>query len=389
MKRVIWIVLDSVGIGAMPDASQYGDEAANTLGHVYEKCKGLTINHVVELGLGNIEGVNILPKCSSPKGTFGRLAELSKGKDTTTGHWEMIGIHTEVPFPTYPNGFPNQIITAFEEGIKTRILGNYPASGTAIIEELGKEHMQTGYPIVYTSADSVFQIAAHEDIIPVERLYEMCETARKMLVGEHEVSRVIARPFGGTPGAFSRTANRKDFAVAPPEPNLLTHCKAHGVPVIAIGKIEDIFAGQGITEAIHTKSNDEGIDVTLECMRKHTDGIIFTNLVDFDMKWGHRNDYLSYGKGLEAFDERLPEIIRLMSEEDILFITADHGCDPTTPGTDHTREYVPFIAAGKKIRAGYNLGTRSSFADIGQTICEIFDMEALSIGASFLREMLL
>lgn len=388
MKRVIWIVLDSVGIGAMPDAHEYGDQEANTLAHVYAKNEGLNIDHMVKLGLGNIDGVETLPQDPSPKGAFGRLSELSKGKDTTTGHWEMVGIHTPVPFPTYPEGFPKEIVEAFEESIKTSILGNYPASGTEIIEKLGKEHMETGYPIVYTSADSVFQIAAHEEIIPLEKLYEMCQIARDLLVGEHEVSRVIARPFAGMPGQFVRTSNRRDFAIAPPTPNLLTYAETHQVPVIAVGKIEDIFAKQGITEALHTKSNSEGIDVTLECMKKYPKGIIFTNLVDFDMKWGHRNDYINYGKGIEAFDERLPEIIGAMTQEDILIITADHGCDPTLAGTDHTREYVPLLVFGEAVKASVNLKTRDSFADIGQTLCELFEMPDLAIGTSFLKEIL-
>jgi phosphopentomutase len=388
MKRVIWIVLDSVGIGAMPDSMEYGDSDVNTLSHVYSQCQGLNINHMVELGLGNIDGITVLPKKQLPRGSYGRLAESSKGKDTTTGHWEMVGIYTEVPFPTYPNGFPKEIIEAFENKIGTHVIGNYPASGTAIIEELGREHMKTGYPIVYTSADSVFQIAAHEEIIPLERLYEICEIARNMLVGEHEVSRVIARPFTGEAGQFTRTSNRRDFAVTPPEPNLLTYCKSSGIPVIAVGKIEDIFAKQGITEAIHTKNNLEGIHTTIKCMDEYKEGIIFTNLVDFDMKWGHRNDFINYGKGLEEFDSKLPEIINAMTLEDILFITADHGCDPTTKGTDHTREYVPLIIYGSQIREGNNLGTRSSFADIGQTLCELFELPDLAIGTSFLKEIL-
>ncbi|WP_069997608.1 phosphopentomutase [Cellulosilyticum sp. I15G10I2] len=388
MKRVIWIVLDSVGIGAMPDAYQYGDEAANTLSHVYANCGGLDIKHMIELGLGNIDGIELLPNHIAPKGAFGRLAELSKGKDTTTGHWEMIGIYTKEPFPTYPNGFPKTLINTFENKIKGGIIGNYPASGTQIIEQLGEEHMRTGHPIVYTSADSVFQIAAHEEIIPLERLYEICEIARQMLVGEHEVSRVIARPFVGEPGQFVRTSNRRDFAVTPPVPNLLTYCQKDNIPVIAIGKIEDIFAKQGISQAIHTISNEDGIDTTVECMRRYKEGIIFTNLVDFDMKWGHRNDYRSYGQGLEEFDRRLPEILNLMTQEDILIITADHGCDPTTKGSDHTREYVPLIVVGEKIKAGFNLNTRSSFADIGQTLCELFGMKDLEIGTSFLKEIL-
>lgn len=388
MKRVIWIVLDSVGIGAMPDAWEYGDEGANTLSNVYAKSEGLQLDHMIALGLGNIDEVKILPKADHPTASFGRLAELSKGKDTTTGHWEMIGIHTKTPLPTYPNGFPKEIIEAFESQIKTKILGNCVASGTTIIEELGKKHMQTGYPIVYTSADSVFQIAAHEEIIPLDRLYEMCRIARELLTGAHEVSRVIARPFIGEAGNFTRTTSRKDFAILPPKPNLLTYCQSHQVPVIAIGKIEDIFAKQGITTAFHTKNNLDGIHTTIECIKQYKEGIIFTNLVDFDMKWGHRNDYLNYGKALEEFDSLLPSIIKDMTKEDLLIITADHGCDPTTEGTDHTREYVPLIVYGETVKRNNNLGTRESFADIGQTLCELFNMPKLTIGTSFLDKIL-
>lgn len=387
MKRAIWIVLDSVGMGAMPDSKQYGDHDVNTIAHVYEHCNGLEISHMINYGLGNIEGMKSLPTCETPKGCFARMSELSKGKDTTTGHWEMVGIYTEVPFPTYPNGFPKEIMDAFEAKIGTKTLGNCTASGTAIIEELGKEHVETGYPIIYTSADSVFQIAAHESVIPLEKLYEMCEIARALLRGKHEVARVIARPFTGEVGQFTRTANRRDYAVCPPKPNLLSYCEEKGVPVIAIGKIEDIFNGQGISTAIHTKDNNDGIAVTLECMAKHETGLIFTNLVDFDMKWGHRNDPLSYGKGLEAFDKALPQIVEALQDDDILIITADHGCDPTAPGTDHTREYVPLLVIGKGIKEGVNLGTRNSFADIGQTLCELFNLPQLKIGESFLKEI--
>lgn len=388
MKRVIWIVLDSVGIGAMPDAAVYGDGEVNTLSHVYAACNGLNLTHMTALGLGNIEGISLLPKKNFPTASYGRLEELSKGKDTTTGHWEMVGIYTEVPFPTYPNGFPKEVIQAFENQIGCKVLGNCPASGTAIIEELGEEHLKMGGPIVYTSADSVFQIAAHEEIVPLEQLYEMCEIARALLKGDHEVSRVIARPFVGEPGHFTRTANRRDYAVTPPKPNLLTNCEAAGVPVIAVGKIEDIFAKQGITEAMHTKNNLDGIETTLNCMKQYSEGIIFTNLVDFDMKWGHRNDFMNYGKGLEAFDSELPRIIEAMTKEDLLIITADHGCDPTTPGTDHTREYVPLLVYGEKVKPGNDLKTRASFADIGQTISEIFGLPSLRIGTSFLKDVL-
>ena len=385
MKRAIWIVLDSVGIGAMPDAHVFGDDAVNTLSHTYTHCNGLNLENMVQYGLGNIDGIEVLPKTDEPQGAFARLGELSKGKDTTTGHWEMVGIYTKEAFPTYPNGFPVEIMQPFETQIGRGTLGNCTASGTAILEELGQEHIQTGCPIIYTSADSVFQIAAHEEVIPLEELYKMCEIARNILVGKHEVARVIARPFLGKPGSFVRTANRRDYAIMPPTPNLLTLCEDKGVPVYAVGKIEDIFNGQGVTEAIHTKDNMDGVDVTLEFMSKYKEGLIFTNLVDFDMKWGHRRDVKGYGEGLEAFDKRLEDIRAAMTEDDILIITADHGCDPTAPGTDHTREYVPLLVIGDKVKPGTNMGTRESFADIGQTLCEIFGLPALPIGTSFLN----
>ena len=384
MKRAIWIVLDSVGMGAMPDSEQYGDKDVNTLAHAYDFSNGLDLKNMISYGLGNIEGMKSLPKTEAPKGNFARLGELSKGKDTTTGHWEMIGVLTEVPFPTYPNGFPKEVMDAFEEAIGTKTLGNCTASGTAIIEELGEEHVKTGYPIIYTSADSVFQIAAHEEVIPLEKLYEMCEIARKILAGKHEVARVIARPFVGTTGQFARTPNRRDYAISPPTPNLLTYCEEAQVPVIAVGKIEDIFNKQGVSVAIHTKDNADGIKTTLECMDKYPEGLIFTNLVDFDMKWGHRRDAASYGKGLEAFDAALPQIVSAMKEDDLLIITADHGCDPTAPGTDHTREYVPLLVMGKQMKEGVDLGTRKSFADIGETLCKYFGLPDLKIGESFL-----
>ncbi len=385
MKRAIWIVLDSVGIGAMPDSNAFGDGAVNTLSHTYTHCKSLDLTNMINFGLGNIDGIEVLPKSENPQGAFARLGELSQGKDTTTGHWEMVGVYTKEAFPTYPNGFPEEIMKPFEEQIGRGTLGNCPASGTAILEELGEEHMRTGFPIIYTSADSVFQIAAHEEVISVEELYKMCEIARNLLTGKHEVARVIARPFLGTPGNFVRTANRHDYAVMPPTPNLLSYCEEKGVPVYAVGKIEDIFNGQGITEAIHTKDNMNGVDVTLEFMRKYSEGLIFTNLVDFDMKWGHRRDPQSYGAGLEAFDKRLKDITDAMTEDDLLIITADHGCDPTAPGSDHTREYVPLLVIGDKVKKGVNLGTRNSFADIGQTLCEMFDLPKLPIGTSFLQ----
>jgi phosphopentomutase len=342
---------------------------------------------MVKLGLGNIENIKGVEKSDSPTGCYARFREASNGKDTTTGHWEMGGVVSEVAFPTYPNGFPSDVIEKFEKLTGRKVIGNKPASGTAILDELGEEQMKTGNAIVYTSADSVFQIAAHEEIIPLEELYKMCEIAREMLAGEHGVARVIARPYVGEPGNFSRTPNRRDFSLIPPYDTVLNKIKNTGLDVIGVGKIEDIFCGQGITEAIHTKDNMDGVDKTLDYMKKDNKGLIFTNLVDFDMKWGHRNDFKSYAKGLEEFDLRLKEIIEAMKESDVLFITADHGCDPTMPGTDHSREHVPFLAYGKCLKENVNLGTRNSFADMGQTVAEILKVEKIKNGESFLKEI--
>lgn len=384
MARVIWIVLDSVGVGEMPDAHLYGDVGANTIGNISKKLGGLKMPHMQSLGLGNIEGLKGIDPISSPKGSFARVAELSKGKDTTTGHWEMVGVHTKNGFPTYPQGFPEDVMKAFEAKIGRESLANYPSSGTEIIEKLGQEHMETGKPIVYTSADSVFQVAAHEEIIPIDELYDICLAAREILTGQHAVARVIARPFEGDAGNFTRTSNRRDFASPPPHKTTLDYAKEAGLDVIGIGKIEDIFAGCGITKAIHTDGNMNGIDLTIDQIKQESTGIIFTNLIDFDMKWGHRNDYVNYGKALEEFDTRVPEILSSMKNDDILIITADHGCDPTFPGTDHTREYVPLIVYGNNIKENINMKTRSSFADMGQTVCEIFGLPKLPIGKSFL-----
>ncbi len=389
INRVIWVVLDSVGMGAMPDAARFGDEGVNTIAHVCEANGGLDIPNMVKLGYGNIDGMVGVDKCDAPLGCYARVAEISNGKDTTTGHWEMVGIETKTPFPVYPDGFPNEIIDEFCKkcGIDG-VLCNAPASGTTIIAELGEEHMKTGWPIIYTSADSVFQIAAHEEVIPLPRLYEMCRVAREILVGENQVARVIARPFVGENGQFTRTANRRDFSIEPDENNLLMRLKEKGENVIGVGKIEDIFCGCGITEAIHTKDNMDGVDVTLDCMDKYDRGLIFTNLVEFDSKWGHRNDPIGYARGLEEWDARLPEIMNKMTEKDLLIITADHGCDPVTPGTDHTREYVPLIFYGKGIKRNVNLGTVKSFASIGQTVARIFGAGELAIGTDLLDEII-
>lgn len=387
IDRVIWIVLDSVGMGALPDAHKYGDENSNTIGNISKAVGGLNLPNMERLGLGNIEGMVGVNRVENPVGCYARFSELSNGKDTTTGHWEMVGINSEQPFPTYPNGFPKDLVEAFENAVGRKILGNKTASGTAILDELGEEHMKTGKLIVYTSADSVFQIAAHEEIVPLEELYKICETARNMLVGEHAVARVIARPFVGEPGNFTRTPNRRDFSLVPPYNTVLDNLKSSNFNVMAVGKIEDIFSGKGVTEAVHTKDNMDGVDKTLDYMKEDKKGLIFTNLVDFDMKWGHRNDVEAYAKGLEAFDKRLPDIIGAMKDTDILFITADHGCDPTTPGTDHSREYVPFLVYGKALKENINLGTRKTFADMGQTIAEIFSVEPIRVGESFLKEI--
>lgn len=388
IDRVIWIVLDSVGMGALPDAEKYGDVGSNTIGNISRALGGLKLPNMEKIGLGNIDGIKGVTKVESPTGCYARFEEMSDGKDTTTGHWEMGGIYSENPFPTYRNGFPKEVVEAFESAIGRKIVGNKPASGTAIIEELGEEHVNTGNPIVYTSADSVFQIAAHEEIIPIEELYKMCEIARNILKGEHAVARVIARPFIGEVGKFTRTANRRDFSLIPPHDTVLDILKKNNLNVMAVGKIEDIFSGRGVTEAVHTKDNMDGVDQTLNYMKEDKKGLIFTNLVDFDMKWGHRNDVQAYGKGLEAFDERLYEIIEAMKETDVLFITADHGCDPTMPGTDHSREYVPFLAYGKALKNNVNLGTRATFADIGQTVAKIFSVELIKNGESFLDKII-
>lgn len=381
IDRVIWIVLDSVGIGELPDADRFGDCGSNTLCNTAKAAGGLAIPNLIELGLGNIDGVTGIGVCAHPKGCYGRLAEISNGKDTTIGHWEMAGIYTKEPFPVYPDGFPDDVIEEFirKTGI-TGVLGNCPASGTKIIEELGAKHISTGKPIVYTSADSVFQIAAHEDVIPLSRLYDMCEKARDILTGRHAVARVIARPFTGSEGAFVRTSNRRDYSLKPSSDNILSRAAAGGLSVIGVGKIEDIFAGVGITEAVHTKDNMHGVDVTIDYMKKDNRGIIYTNLVEFDSVWGHRNDYKGYAAGLEAFDARLPEIIDELRDTDCLIITADHGCDPTTPSTDHSREYVPWIVYGKELKQGVNLMTGSTFGDIARTIASLLRLPATAIG---------
>jgi phosphopentomutase len=383
-NRICLIVLDSVGMGEMPDAADWGDAGADTLGHICETRK-VDLPNLQAWGLGNAHPLENIPPAESPRAAYGRCALRSNGKDTTTGHWEMAGIILEKAFPTYPEGFPPEIIDEFVRGTKVPgILGNYAASGTEIIKELGAEHVRTGKPIVYTSADSVFQIAAHEQVIPVPRLYEICETARKILRGRHEVGRVIARPFLGSPGAFYRTENRHDYAVPPPRENLLETISGAGLDVVAVGKIASIYDSAGVTQDLPGRNNDQSIDQTIKALAADSRGLIFSNLVDFDMLYGHRRDPEGYARALEHFDARLPEISSAMRDSDLLIITADHGNDPTYRGTDHTREYVPLLVYGA--RAGINLGTRSSLADIGQTVAENFGLR-LGAGESFLREI--
>lgn len=391
MKRAIIIVLDSVGIGELPDAADFGDVGSNTLVNIKKARPQTSLPHMAALGLGNIQGEDIalLGKVEAPTGAFAKMAERSIGKDTTTGHWEMAGIITERPFPTYTEqGFPKEVMDAFEAAIGTKTLGNYAASGTEIINVLGEEHKKTGYPIVYTSADSVFQIAAHEEVIPVERLYEICEIARKILTGEHGVARVIARPFVGEKnGDFTRTKNRKDFSLEPTGVTILDLAKEKGLEVVAVGKIEDIFEHRGMTRTDHTTNNEDGIEKTIQYTKEPFAGILFTNLVDTDMIYGHRNDVEGYASALEYFDGKLPEIMAGMQEEDILFITADHGCDPTTPSTDHSREYVPLLVYGKHIRGGVDLGIRKTFADLGQTVSDYLELGADFGAESFLQDI--
>ncbi|MGC8838396.1 MAG: phosphopentomutase [Anaerolineae bacterium] len=388
-RRAILIVLDSVGIGAAPDAADYGDEGSNTLANTARAVGGLHLPNLGHLGLGNLTDVLGVPPEPHPAAAYGRMQPSSAGKDTTTGHWEIAGIISTRPLPTYPNGFPPDLIQEFERRIGRKTLGNYPASGTVILEELGPEHLRTGYPIVYTSADSVFQIAAHEEVIPVEELYRMCRIARELLTGEHAVGRVIARPFIGEPGRFVRTDRRRDFSLEPPKPTLLDRLQEAGQPVWAVGKIEDIFAGRGITEAVHIHDNMDGVDQTLAFMARVERGLIFTNLVDFDMLYGHRNNPRGYADALEAVDRRVPELLAALREEDLLVFTADHGNDPTTPSTDHSRERVPLLVTGPGVRKGVDLGLRSTFADLGQTLAEYLGAAPLEAGTSFLGEVLL
>jgi phosphopentomutase len=386
-KRVIWIVLDSVGIGELPDAADYGDVGRNTLGHIAES-RPLKLPNLVELGLANIASLKDLAPTATPIGAYGKGATHSPGKDTTTGHWEMAGIWLAQAFPVYKNGFPREVVDEFEKRIGRKTIGNKAASGTEILKELGEEHVRTGKPIVYTSGDSVFQIAAHEAIIHIPELYKMCEIARELLDGPHRVGRVIARPFTGTPGHFSRTARRHDYAVDPPRPMLLDVLKEKNIPVFGIGKIHDIYNGRGVEHYITTTSNADGMEKLTTAVHEGPDGLIFCNLVDFDMLYGHRKDVEGFAKSLEEFDALLGDFLRLLTHDDLLMITADHGCDPDPrwETTDHSREYVPILAYSPRGGAGVSLGTRSTLADMGQTVAEYFGGR-ISHGDSFLAEM--
>ncbi|MFU8890701.1 MAG: phosphopentomutase [Anaerosomatales bacterium] len=390
-SRAIVLVLDSVGAGELPDAGDYGDEGSNTLGNTARVVGGLSMPNLGAMGLGNITDILGVPSTETPVASWGRNAEASAGKDTTTGHWEMMGLHLTSAFPTYPDGFPAEVMDTFEREAQVGWLGNYPASGTVIIQELGDEHVRTGKPIVYTSADSVFQIAAHEEVIPIERLYELCSIAsERVCVGEHAVGRIIARPFIGpdAEGAYTRTHRRRDFALAPSEPTVLDRLAEVGVTTYGIGKIGEIFAWKGVCESPHSENNMHGFDNLLSRVRSDIPGFVFANLVDFDMIWGHRNDPEGYARGLEEVDARMPELLDAMIDGDLLIITADHGCDPTMPSTDHSREYTPLIAKIKGVDAGVSLGTRATFSDIGETVLDYYGIPGrCGRGTSFLAEV--
>ena len=390
MKRIFLVVLDSVGAGELPDADQYGDVGSHTL-YAASTSKYFNMPNMKKLGLFHIDGVrNKFPgmeNINSFDGSVLRLAESSKGKDTTTGHWEIAGIISEKPFPTYPNGFPEEIIKAFEKETGRKVICNLPYSGTEVIKDYGKEHVDTGALIVYTSADSVFQIAAHEEVVPLDELYRYCEIARKLLTGEYSVGRVIARPFIGEYPDFTRTSNRHDFSLAPSK-TMLDQIKEKGLDVLAVGKINDIFAGKGVTDTVRTKNNEEGIKKLIERTERDFHGICFVNLVDFDMLYGHRNDVDGYAKALTYFDEQLPRVLKGLGNEDILMVTADHGCDPSTPSTDHSREYIPLVIYGKQVKESNNIGTRRTFADIAATILEYLGIKSEVAGTSFLKEII-
>jgi phosphopentomutase len=385
--RIIWVVLDSVGIGPLPDADEYGDLGRNTLGHIAQS-RPLRLPNLARLGLGNIAPLAHVPAAQNPLASFGKGATKSPGKDTTTGHWEMAGVWLDQAFPVYKHGFPPEIMDAFEAHIGRKTIGNKPASGTEIIQELGAEHVRTGRPIVYTSGDSVFQIAAHEQVIPIEELYQMCTIARKLLDGKHRVGRVIARPFAGSAGSFSRTSRRHDYAVDPPKPMLLDVLEERRVPVFGIGKIHDIYNGRGVDDYVTTKSNADGLEKLTAATRERAKGLIFCNLVDFDMLYGHRKDVEGFARSLEEFDDALTAYLPLLGPGDLLMLTADHGCDPDLrwQTTDHSREYVPILAHSPGQQVGRNLGTRVTLADMGQTVAENFGT-SIPHGASFVTEL--
>jgi phosphopentomutase len=387
--KIALIVLDGVGIGELPDARQYGDEGSNTLVNTARAVGGLDLPNLAALGLGNIADIPGVPRAPRPQAGYGRLAERSLGKDSTTGHWELAGLIVGREFPTYPHGFPLRLMESFQEAAGVSgFLGNIPASGTVIIQDLGDEHVRTGYPIVYTSADSVFQIAAHEEILPLERLYEICRLTReKVCVGEHAVGRVIARPFIGGKGAYARTAHRRDFSLSPFGPTVLDLLQAEGIPTLGIGKIDDLFANRGLTSTNHTRTNREAVEAIVRALRENGGGLVFANLVDFDTLYGHRNDPAGFARALREFDQSLPEIMEPLREGDLLLLTADHGNDPVTPSTDHSREYVPLLALRRGRQVGRALGTRNTLADVGKTIAEYFGVPNALAGESFLTEL--
>ncbi len=386
--RIVCIILDGVGVGELPDAGDYGDVGSNSLGNTAKLVGHLRLPTLEKLGLGNIIDIEGVPPAARPIGCYGKMKPRSPGKDSTSGHWELMGCILDRAFPTYPSGFPREVVREFEKSIGRGVLGNTPASGTEIIQELGEEHIRTGKPILYTSQDSVFQLAAHEEVIPVEELYRYCDAARKLLVFPHDVARVIARPFLGEPGRFHRTHRRRDFSLLPPKRTVLDALTEEGYRVVTIGKVDHLFAGRGISKAIHTKSNSEGMEATFESVRRGDGDLIVTNLIDFDMMWGHRNDARAYALGLEEFDSYAIELFEVMNDRDLLIITSDHGNDPTTPSTDHSREYVPLLVYHRQMRGGKGLGLRESYSDVAKTVSENFGIEGDFQGRSFLQDVL-
>jgi phosphopentomutase len=386
--RVILVILDGVGIGELPDAADFGDVGSNSIANTAKAVGGLHLPTMQKMGLGNLAAIQGVPPTRDSVGAYGKMAEKSLGKDTTIGHWELAGVYSPQPLPVFPHGFPPELVAEFEQRIGRQVIGNKPASGTEIIKELGDEHVRTGRPILYTSADSVFQLAAHEEIIPVPELYRHCETAREMLRGEFAVGRVIARPFEGEAGHYRRTERRKDWSLLPPRPTVLDKLSGAGYDVLAVGKIDDIFARRGITRSAHVVSNQATVTQTIEFLRTGFRGLLFANLIEFDMLYGHRNDPYGYARALEEFDNQLPAILNALGQNDMLIITADHGNDPVTPSTDHSREYVPLLVSGQLVRPGVDLGIRSTFADVAATIAELFSLDPPEVGTSFGRMVL-